>query len=273
MPVATKSRPPRRATSYRPRHSAGRHRAARRSMTLTPSLQRSQLVWLGIGGLGVLAVSLLFLAPILVAGFEAALNLLGLGLPLILIAIAANVWLARRAPTLNRRFWRIWGGSHLLLLFALGLAGIFEPDWQVGDVSFSGGRAGGGAGRLFVGSAPGVLVWLLAGFTGLGLVWPRGARAAGDAALAGVRFAGSLQIPQNAALALKSFFTSLLPKEEEEDREKLLDRPYLAQWDEEWEEASDQETSEIEEGGEEEEISSLEVEQPSDEPEAYHREL
>ncbi len=278
MPVKTRSRPARRATSYRPRHNGTRRRTARRSLHMVPTLQAPQLVWLGIGALGLLAISMLFLAPILVDGFEAALTLLGLGLPIVLIAIAANIWLARRAPTLDRRFWRIWVGSHLLLLFAFGLAGVFKPSWQVGDVSFSDVSAGGDAGRLFVGTVPGVLAWMLVGFTGLGLLWPRGVKAAGDAGLAAARFIGSLQIPQNAAVAMKSFFISLLPKEQEEDREKLLDRPYVAQWDEEWEEAPETEapdegTIDVQEGSEEEHASALDVDQPSDEPEAYQREL
>src|SRR3990170_3034950 len=112
-----------------------------------------------------------------------------------------------RSLPIDRRFLRIWGGLHLMLLFALGLLGFFRPEWSVGDVPFADVSAGGNAGLLLAGSALGILAWVAASLTGLGLLWPPGARASGRAGMAVLRWLVSLDIPERAGDALRSLFT------------------------------------------------------------------
>ena len=235
MPVKTKPRHRSRAVSYRPR-SSGRRRVSHGPTRLAPLSGAPLALWLVLATLVALAVSIPFLAPIIVDAFEGLLGLFGLGLALLVVTTAADVRLALRPPAFTRTFWRTWAGLHLLLLFTFGLAGFFEPGWQVGDVAFSEVSAGGDLGRLFAGSVLGALALLGLGLSGLSLLWPRGARLAGRAALAGLRFLASLQIPQRLGEAVSSFFTSLLPQAEEEG-ESQEEQPYVPQWDEEWDES------------------------------------
>ncbi len=278
MPVKTGPRTRKGAISYRPRRS-GRRRLARGPARLARSVRSPLTPWLILAALIGLGVSIPFLIPLIVDAFAGLLRLFGMGLALLVIAVAADVRLALRPPAFNRNFWRIWGGLHLLLLFAFGLAGFFTPDWHVAGVSFSNVSAGGRLGELFASSPQGGLVWLVLSLTGLGLLWPRGARLAGRGALAALSFVASLQIPQHIGEAIRSFFTSLLPQPDSRTEEQQ-EKPYVAQWDEEWEEAPL--AAEAEElpavpaatgAGEEEQEPILVTGNPDEEPAAFQRPL
>ncbi len=245
-----------------------------RSAMLVPTVTSLPLAWLAAGSLVAVVIAVFLLASYIVDGFEAVLRLFGVGLPLLVIALAVDLRLTFRRPELSERFLRIWAGLHLLLLFAFGLAGLFKPGWELGDVAFAEVGAGGDLGRALVGSWFGVMTWGAAGLSGAALLWPSGARYAGAAALTAGKYAWSWNIPQNAGRAVQSFFTSLLPRREEES-DKLLDRPYLAQWDEEWQEtpepeeqldASVEEVTEAEEG-------ILVTSRPEEEPSSFQRPL
>lgn len=182
-----------------------------------------------------LAISMAWLAPLIVDAFAEVLSLFGLGLALVVAAASADVRIAlKRTLSIDRRFLRIWGGLHLMLLFAFGLLGFLRPGWSVGDVSFAEVSAGGDVGRLFAGSALGILAWVAASLTGAGLLWPPGARAGGRAGLAILRWVASLEIPQRAGDALRSFFTALLPESADEEEKPPEAEPYVSTWDEEW---------------------------------------
>ncbi len=167
---------------------------------------------------------------------EAVLRTFGLAVVLLVIALAVNVRLVLRRPDVSKEFMRTWAGAHLLLLFAFAAASLWQPDWWVRDVSLADVSAGGDLGRLFTGSAPGVLAALVIGGAGFSLVWPRRARQIADAGLAAGRFLASLEVPQRLWQMAASFFSSLVPRNHEEkaETEKLLDRPYVPQLDEEW---------------------------------------
>ncbi len=237
MPVKTKNRPVRRSSSHRPRQGGGvRRRTPHRTRQISlPKIHAPQFAWIGLSGLVVLVIGGIIFAPLIVDGFEAVLSLFGVTLVLLLAAAAFDVRLALRKPEMDRRFWRIWIGAHLLGLFAFGVASLFKPDWHVGDVSFAEVSAGGDLGGLLTGSVPGVFGWLAAGMAGSGLVYPPGARMAWQGSLATLRFIESLKIPQATGRLLQSFFTSLMPRTEEES-EKLLPEPYVGKLDEEWQE-------------------------------------
>ena len=233
--------------------------------------------WLIAGTLGVLAVSMPFLAPLLIDGLEALLRLFGLGLLLIVATVAIDVRLALTTPALTRSLLRVLAGAHLLGLFAFGVAGLFEPAWNVGDVSFSEVSAGGDLGRLFAGSPLGVLAWLGAGFGGLGLVWPPGARLAGRAALAALAFIASLDVPQRLGDVARAFFGSLLPKEEQA-AQVGEEETYVPQLDEEWLEPAPEPEEpavvlEAETPAEEEAEPILEASELDEEPEPFQRPL
>src|SRR3990172_4173507 len=238
MPVKTRSRPRARPTSYRPRRPAPRRGAARGTgLKLPIAPGQALLPWLagGVGVVGALAVSMVWLAPRIVDAFEAVLRLFGIGLALLVAAAVLDVRTAfRRSLSLDRTFLRVWARLHLLLLTAFGLLGFYKPGWHVGDVSFAEVSAGGDAGHLFAGSVLGVFAWVGASLTGLGLLWPPSARASGRASLALLRGLFSLELPQRVGEALRSFFTALLPENADEDEEDAEAEPYVANLDEEW---------------------------------------
>ena len=236
MPVKTRSRPKTRPTSYRPRRSKPRSRPSSRSGFRPPTIAGLPFApWIALGVALGLGVSMIWLAPLIVDAFEAALSLFGVGLVLLLAAIVIDARTAlKRTLSLDRSFLRVWGGLHLMLLAAFGVLGALKPDWTVGDVSFAEVGAGGDLGRLLIGSALGVVAWVAVSLTGIGLLYPPGARAAGRAGLAILRGLVSLEIPQRIGEALRSFFTALLPGESEEEEEESEEEPYVSTWDEEW---------------------------------------
>jgi S-DNA-T family DNA segregation ATPase FtsK/SpoIIIE len=191
--------------------------------------------WLAFVAVAGLAISMPWLAPLIVDAFEEVLSLFGLGLALLVAALLADTRFAlKRSLSLDRTFLRIWGGLHLILLFAFGLLGFVRPGWEVGDVSLAEVSAGGHLGRLFAGSALGILAWAALSLTGLGLLYPPGARATGRAGMALLRGLASLEIPQRIGDALRSFFTALLPEAEEEEEQGRQTAPYVPTLDEEW---------------------------------------
>ncbi len=238
MPVATKPKPrynPRRATSYRPRtSSAPRRRASRKAgLSLRGVMKTPQAVWLAGGAFAIAAVAVVLTAPLLIDGFEALLRAFGLCLALLVAGMVVDTRLALRRPQVDPRLLRLLAGSHLLGLFTFGGAALLKPEWEFGDVLLREVTAGGDLGRLLIGNPIAVLGWLAAGFGGLGMVWPAGARGAWQVACAAGRFAESLHIPRNVFEATRAFFSSLVPKSEE-GTDKLLAEPYVPQWDEEW---------------------------------------
>ncbi|MCH6556007.1 MAG: DNA translocase FtsK [Chloroflexi bacterium] len=238
---------------------------------------------------------MIWLAPLVVDAFETVLTLFGFGLALLLIVIVLDAGTALRGSlTLNRTFLRIWCGLHLMLLSAFGVLGLFNPGWNVSDVSFREVSAGGDLGRLFAGSALGVLAWAAITLTGAGLLWPPGARAAGRAGLALLRGLASLELPQRAGEALRSFFTALLPESADEEEGDSEAEPYVPTLDEEWteppqamkeaepappiaveaeSEAEEQEEEPASAAGEEDEDSVIVTSAPEEKPSSYQRAL
>ena len=139
--------------------------------------------------------------------------------------VIANGWLIYKRPELSRRFFRIWAGTHLTIIFVFGLAGFLKPPWSVGDVSFANVTAGGQFGELMAGSVPGILGWSAIGVVSGGLLWPKGAWFAWQGTCATGRFVERLEIPQNVWRSISAFFTGLVPKEEPVDDDKLLTPP------------------------------------------------
>jgi S-DNA-T family DNA segregation ATPase FtsK/SpoIIIE len=176
-----------------------------------------------------------WLAPVIVDAFEEVLSLFGFGLVLIVAALIVDTRFAlQRSLSLDRTFLRIWGGLHLMLLFLFGLLGLARPGLEVGDVSLADATAGGDLGQLLVGSPLGILAWVALSLTGLGLLYPPGARASGRAGMALLRGLVSLEIPQRVFDGLRAVFTALLPQAEEEDEDGEQSATYVPTLDEEW---------------------------------------
>ena len=285
MPVKTKPKPrptPRRATSYRPRSSyAVRRRPAKKPLLdFGKSLKAPQAIWLAGGGFALLAIVVILTASLIMDGFEALLRTFGLGLFLVCGGIAADTWIALRRPQLDQRFLRLTAGGHMLGLFAFGVAALFEPPWKISDVSFEDVTAGGNLGRFLIGSPATVIAWIATGLTGLGLVSPRTARVAWRGTCATGRWVDSLNAPRNIWDAFKAFFSSLVPKSEE-GTDKLLESPYVPQWDEEWadkpviqEPDEEEDTSVVVEATTDEDGEPIFLtSEPKDGQEAYQREL
>jgi S-DNA-T family DNA segregation ATPase FtsK/SpoIIIE len=191
----------------------------------------------------------------------------------LLALVIFDVRLALQRPAVDDALIRRLAGAHLLLLFAFGLASLFTPAWQLGDVAFDEVSAGGEAGQALTSNVFGVLGWIAAGLLAVGLFWPTGARLAGKGALAFGKQAANLELHASIWHGIQSFFRGLLPKAEE-DREKLLDQPYVAQYDEDW---LDSETEDkappVIETLEEADDDIVVTSEPEEEPEAYQREL
>jgi hypothetical protein len=143
------------------------------------------------------------------------------------------VRLAVARPEIDHRLLRRLSGGYLLLVFAFGLASFWKPEWSFGDVTFRDVTAGGDLGRGLTGSPLGVATWIAVGLVGAGLIWPQGARLAGQGALAFGRKLASLELHLTIWRGIRSFLTSLVPRSEEAS-DKLLDKPYVAQYDEDW---------------------------------------
>ena len=233
MPVKTKSRPARRTTSYRPRQTTVRRRVARRQRHFGAAVENTQQFWLGIGAAAILAVAAFLLATYIIDGVEYVVSLFGLSLILLIAAIGADVALVLRRPEVDDRLLRRWAGAHLILAFALGALGLWAPDWSFGEVSFREVTAGGKAGQALTSNLFGILTWAAVGLTGAGLLWPRGAQTAALGGLNLGRQLLSLELHVSIWRGIQSFFASLLPRAEEES-EKLLDQPYMPQFDEDW---------------------------------------
>ncbi len=272
MPVKTKTRPARRTTSYRPRQTSARRRTARPHARIAASVQTQQHLWLGLAAAAAVAATAFFLADYIVAAVESVVSFFGLAILLLPATIAVDVMLALRRPELNDRLLRWWAGAHLLLICAFGLAGFWRPDWSFGDVSFREVTAGGDLGRAFIGSIFGVVTWAALALTGVGLLWPRGAKLAGLGSLALGRQVLNLELHVNIWRGIQSFFASLLPRAEEES-EKLLDQPYLPQYDEDWleSEAEDKSATTTQPPLDEDDI--VVTSEPDEELEAYQRQL
>src|SRR3990172_2399524 len=236
MPVKTRSHPRARPTGPRPRRPAPRRGAARGTgLKLPIAPGQSLLPWLAVGVVAALAVSMVWLAPHILDALQAGLRLFRIGLALLVAAAVLDVRTAfRRSLSLDRTFLRVWAGLHLLLLTAFGLLGFYKPGWRFGHVWFAEVSAAGDAGRLFAGSVLGLSAWLVASLAGLGLLWPPAARGAGRASLALLRGLVSMELPQRAGEALRSFFTALLPENADEDEEGPDGEPYVSNLDEEW---------------------------------------
>jgi DNA segregation ATPase FtsK/SpoIIIE-like protein len=250
-----------------------RRRHSRRAPSTTSRVDSSRLAWLGIAGAGALACAAFFLAPYIVDGAESIVRLFGLMLIPLAATAAFDTRLAFQRPEVDDRLLRRWSAAHLLLILAFGTASFFEPSWNFGNVAFDEVSAGGEAGRALTGNAFGVLAWVAAGLTGLGLLWPAGALLVGKGALAFGTQVANLELHANIWNGLRSFFSSLLPRAEEEN-EKLLDQPYVAQYDEDWLEGEAEEKAPpVIETLEEEDNDIVVTSEPDDQPEAYQREL
>jgi len=191
----------------------------------------------------------------------------------LLAAVAVNVRLAVVRPEVDQHLLRRWSAGYLLLLFAFGLASFWKPDWNFGDVSFRDVTAGGDLGRGLTSSPLGLAAWLAVGLAGAGLIWPHGARLAGRGALAFGKQLASLELHLSIWRGIQSFLTSLVPRSEE-GSDKLLDKPYVAQYDEDWLESETEEPS----AGtaspvEEEEEQIVVTSEPDEDLEAYQRPL
>ena len=180
-----------------------------------------------------LAVAAFLLATYIIDGVKYVVSLFGLSLVLLIAGIGLDVALVMRRPELDDRLLRRWAGAHLILAFAVGALSMWAPDWNFGDVSFREVTAGGEIGQALTSNLFGVLTWVALALTGAGLLWPRGAQLL---ALGGLNFGrqlANLELHVSIWRAIQSFFASLLPRAEEEG-EKLLDRPYMPQFDEDW---------------------------------------
>ena len=275
MPVKTKPRPARRTSSYRPRQSHGRRRPERRSPHRAEGLQNPHQLWLGLAAAVAITAGAFLLATYIIDGAEAVISFFGLAVLLLLVAIVADVRLGVHRPEFDERLLRWWAGAHLLLLFAFGCAGFWKPDWHVGDVYFREVTAGGDLGQALTGSAFGVAAWLAAGLSASALLWPAGAQLAGQAALAFGKQLANLELHLTFWRGIQSFLANFLPRSEEEN-EKLLDKPYVAQYDEDWLETETEETTASETPAavvEDEDDGIVVTAEPDEELEAYQREL
>ncbi len=253
MTLKTRPKPSRRAGGYRSPSVRRRSPSRRSSSAGTPIhsiadwIQQPVVVWPVAGAAVGLVLAVVFIDT-LINGAEAVLATLGIGVILIGAVVAWDARLAMTRPQLTTDFARSLLGWHLLSAFFFGTLALFRPDWSIGDVAFSDVTLGGAAGHVLTGSVPGVLAWLTAGTAGFSLVWPVQARHIGEALLELARWIVSLEIPQRLGRAIASFVAVLMPSPEDHEEDlPLLDRPYVPQLDEEWQESAPVEEEEEDE--------------------------
>ena len=222
-----------------------------------------------LGGAVALIVTLVVTAPLIAQGLEWTLEKFGLAVGLLIAAVAVDVRLALQKPPLTAAMTRRLVGGHVMLVFAFGVASLWQPSLVIGGVSLEDVTAGGEFGQRLTSTPLGVLVWISFGLVGTGLLWPRGAQGVWQGTAASGRALGRLNIPRAVWGALVTFVTSLVPRE----REETLASPatYVPQWDEEWAEpVIDEAASPEDDGGA---AVLLELEDAEGEEEPYQSEL
>ncbi len=235
MPTKTKPRPhtARRVSSYRPRGSGTRRRTVRPTGRLAHTIRKPYAPWIAVGGITALAVTLILASSLIGQGIEWIVQEFGLAVILLSAAIAIDIRIAVKRPVLSPRFVRIWAGAHLLLVFAFGVASLWTPSWVIGDVSLYDVTAGGEVGQALTGSFLGISVWIGSGLTGIGLIWPRGARGVWQGIQAAGRSIARLNIPRAIVDSIVAFVSSLVPRNEEQPA-TVAPQTYVPEWDEEW---------------------------------------
>ena len=250
-----------------------RRRPRRHATRIVERVQKPFQLWLGLAAAAGVAAGAFFLAPQIIDAVEAIVSLFGFGIFFLLAVVAVTVRLAVARPEVDERLLRRLSAGYLLLVFAFGLASFWKPDWSFGDVSFRDVTAGGDLGRGLTGSPFGVASWIAVGLVGAGLIWPQGARLAGRGALAFGKQLASLELHLSIWRGIQSFLTSLVPRSEE-GSDKLLDKPYVAQYDEDWLESETEEpTAGAASAVEEEEQEIVVTSEADDDLEAYQRPL
>lgn len=205
----------------------------------------------------VIIIGAIIFVDALVNAGEAVLRTFGLGVFIIVFALALDAWLWRRGLDLSGEFVRTFAGWHLMGASLFGLLALFSPGWSIGDVDFADATLGGEAGQLFVSSFPGAVLWVASAATGFSLVFPDRARQLGNAVLTAGGWVLSLELHVRAWNAVTALLASLLPRgaepgSDDEDDRRLLAEPYVPTLDEEWEEADAEAVVEDEEEEEEE---------------------
>ena len=103
---------------------------------------------------------------------EAVVGALGVGVFVVIgSGLLAGLWLLAGARRIGPRAFRRLLGVATLVVVGMGLAGAFEPDWDLGGVSLSQRTAGGDLGD-FLTSPLGVVLLLLMGLAGSTLIAP-----------------------------------------------------------------------------------------------------
>ncbi|HZP25830.1 MAG TPA: DNA translocase FtsK [Dehalococcoidia bacterium] len=233
--MAVRTRPKRGRTSRRssPRRSSYRS-ASRVRRTGGPEIY-IRTSWLIIGLAALAVVSLPLTGPYLLAGLEATLRRFGLGLMLLLAVLLTDAWLFLRQPLEpSRSFWRMLGGAHLLILTLFGVMGLWKPDLTIAGAPLAQVSSGGSLGHALVASPLGLLAWATVTAGAVTLLWPRGARATGNATLAGLRWLVVINIPAHIWHGLKAFLGILVPASDDDDIDLDAEPRYLPQWDEQW---------------------------------------
>jgi S-DNA-T family DNA segregation ATPase FtsK/SpoIIIE len=107
---------------------------------------------------------------------DAVVEAIGLHVFLVTILLGLLGWLIIRRSLLPSfyLYWRRWLAGALLAGFAMGVTGLFRPDWRLGGTALSDVTAGGEWGHSLVASPLGILGWLGLGFAAVTVVWPRG---------------------------------------------------------------------------------------------------
>ena len=88
-----------------------------------------------LGGAVALVVTLVVTAPLIAQGLEWILEKFGLAVGLLIAAIVVDVRLALQKPALTTAMTRRLVGGHLMLVFAFGVASLWQPSLVIGGVS------------------------------------------------------------------------------------------------------------------------------------------
>ncbi len=160
------------------------------------------------------------------------LKALGLGLALVALVLAMDIWALAQRPRISTGVWRWWGAVHLAAVVALGVLGQVRPslDWR--GISWEEASFGGKVGKLLSGEPWGVAALVMLALLAVVLAWPHLARV--------------LWLGRHLVWAVNRGWEAL--------RRLLMDRrpvalpnepplasqrrdeapPFLARWDEEW---------------------------------------
>jgi len=160
------------------------------------------------------------------------LEALGLGLALVALVLAIDVWVLAQRPRLSMGVWRWWGAVHLAAVVALGVLGQVRPSLAWRGVSWEEVSFGGKVGEFLSAEPWGVAALVLLAVLAVVLSWPPLARVLWLGRHSVWAFGRGWEALRHLLMGRQPVAPLDEPPPASQRRDETP--PFLAHWDEEW---------------------------------------